>query len=60
MRLKKWIVSVMACMLAMPMMAQLGEERHNLSVGVNAGMNMNTVVFEPSIKQDSHMGIHQL
>ena len=57
MRLKKWIVSAMACMLAMPMMAQLGEERHNLSVGVNAGMNMNTVVFEPSIKQDSHMGM---
>ena len=40
MRMKKIILSVFACLLALPMMAQLGEERRNLVVGVNLGMNM--------------------
>ena len=57
MRMNKWILSVLAVLFAMPMMAQLGEERHNWAVGVNAGMNMSTVSFEPSIKQKSHSGM---
>lgn len=48
---------VLACMLAMPAMAQVGEERHNLSVGVNGGLSMSRVSFEPSIKQKSKNGM---
>lgn len=57
MSMKKWIVSAMACLFTLPMMAQLGEVRSNLAIGVNGGMNMSTVSFEPSIKQKSHKGM---
>lgn len=54
---KSWVLLMLACLFAMPAMAQLGEERHNFSVGVNAGMNMSNVSFEPSIKQKSKGGM---
>lgn len=38
-------------------MAQIGEQRQNLSVGFNAGANINSVSFTPKIKQNSMMGI---
>ena len=57
MNIKKWIVSALACFLTLPIMAQLGEERSNLAVGVNVGMNMTKVDFSPRIKQKSHNGM---
>ena len=57
MNLKKLILSALACLLALPIMAQLGEERQNLAVGVNLGMNMTKVDFNPRIKQKSHNGM---
>ena len=51
MSMKKWIVAAWACMFIMPAMAQLGEERNNLALGVNVGMNMNKADFSPQIKQ---------
>ena len=57
MKMKKWILSALACLLAMPMMAQLGEERRNLTIGVNGGMNMSQVDFYPQIKQKMHNGM---
>ena len=57
MRMKKIILSVLACLLALPMMAQLGEERRNLAVGVNLGMNMTKVDFSPRFKLNSHNGM---
>ena len=57
MNIKKWIVSALACFLTLPIMAQLGEERSNLAVGVNLGMNMTKVEFSPRIKQKSHNGM---
>ena len=48
---------VLACMFILPMMAQLGEERHNLAIGVNAGINLSNVEFNPQIKQNSHNGM---
>ena len=45
MNIKKWIVSALACFFTLPIMAQLGEERSNLAVGVNLGMNMTKVDF---------------
>ena len=41
----------------MPMMAQLGEVRNNLSVGINGGLNMSQVAFSPSIKQTNKNGM---
>ena len=55
--MKKWILFALACLLALPMMAQLGEERNNLAVGVNLGMNLNTVSFQPQIKQKTQNGM---
>ena len=46
-----------ALLLALPCQAQLGEERHNLAVGVNGGINMSQVDFMPKIKQNSHNGM---
>ena len=57
MNIKKWIVSALACFFSLPIMAQLGEERSNLAVGVNLGMNMTKVEFSPRIKQKSHNGM---
>lgn len=57
MKMKNWIILALVCMLTMPAMAQLGEERSNLSIGVNAGMNMSSVSFQPSIKQKSKSGM---
>ena len=57
MKMKKWILSALACLLAMPMMAQLGEERRNLAIGVNGGMNMSQVDFYPQIKQKMYNGM---
>ena len=38
-------------MLPLSLFAQLQDERHNLSVGINGGVNLNSVSFTPSIKQ---------
>lgn len=40
---------------AAPAHAQLQEQRSNLSVGVNGGVNLNSVSFTPRIKQSSYM-----
>lgn len=57
MKMRKIIFSVLACLVTLPMMAQLGEERRNLAVGVNVGMNMSKVDFNPRIKLSSHNGM---
>ena len=57
MKMKKLIVSSLAWLLTLPMMAQLGEGRHNLAVGLNLGMNMTQVEFSPQIKQKSLNGM---
>ena len=38
-------------MLPLSLFAQLQDERHNLSLGINGGVNLNSVSFTPSIKQ---------
>lgn len=38
---------------ALPVAAQLGEERHNFAVGINGGLNMSSVSFNPRIKQST-------
>ena len=38
--------------------AQVGEQRHNLAIGVNGGLNMASISLTPSIKQVSKKGIN--
>lgn len=57
MRMKKIFLTALACLLTLPMMAQLGEERHNFAIGVNTGMNMTKVDLSPRVKQNSHNGM---
>lgn len=38
--------------------AQVGEQRNNFAVGINGGINMNTVSFSPSVRQQNLMGIN--
>lgn len=54
---KLWGLLVLALMLSVPGMAQLGEQRHNFALGVNGGLNMSSVSFEPNIKQTSQSGM---
>lgn len=48
---------VLALFFALPAAAQLGEERHNFAVGINGGLNINSVSFQPKIKQNSLKGM---
>ena len=36
---------------ALPGSAQIGEQRHNLAVGFNGGININSVSFSPTVRQ---------
>ena len=47
------IATLLLTGFALPATAQIGEARSNLSVGVNGGVNLNSVSFTPSIKQNS-------
>lgn len=47
---------ILACALANTCQAQIGENRSDLAVGVNGGYLLNTVGFNPTIKQNFHGG----
>lgn len=49
-------LTLLALWLSLPLHAQTGEPRHNLSIGVNGGVNMSSVTFSPKIKQKNLMG----
>ena len=42
----------------LPGRAQIGEQRNNLAVGFNGGININSVSFSPTVRQKSLMGIN--
>lgn len=50
-------ILVLAWLFTLPAVAQLGEERHNFAVGINGGLNMNSVSFDPKIKQNTLNGM---
>lgn len=56
-RYTKAILLALACLLARPTAAQLGEERHNLAVGISVGVNRSSVSFQPKIKQNTLNGM---
>lgn len=43
--------------LSLPANAQIGEQRQNFSVGINAGANYNNVSLNPTVKQNGLLGI---
>ncbi|MCD8310243.1 MAG: PorT family protein [Prevotellaceae bacterium] len=43
--------------LALPAMAQVGEQRHNFALGFNGGINLSSVSFMPKVKQKNLMGM---
>lgn len=49
---------VLLSIWALPGRAQVGEQRHNLSVGFNGGINLNSVSFNPTVQQKNLMGIN--
>ncbi|NDW12711.1 PorT family protein [Bacteroides sp. 214] len=60
-QIKKHILLLVLALLATPLFAQVGELRNNIAIGINAGINSNTVGFDtpygvPSIKQDGLLG----
>lgn len=42
----------------MPAGAQVGEQRRNFAVGINGGINLNSVSFSPTVKQKNLTGIN--
>ena len=59
MKLKTIIgTALLAGTCALPASAQIGEQRHNLSVGINDGINLNSVSFSPRVRQSNLMGIN--
>lgn len=39
-----------------PVMAQIGEARHGIAIGASGGVVLNTIGFDPTIKQNMHPG----
>ena len=59
MKLKTIIgATILAGACALPTYAQIGDQRHNLAVGVNGGISLSSVSFNPSVKQKNLMGIN--
>ena len=52
-KLRYLLVALLLGLVVLPASAQLGEERHNLAIGVTGGLNMSKVDFSPKIKQNS-------
>ena len=56
MKKKRIVFLSVALWLAALCKAQIGEPRHVLSLGANAGVAINSVDFDPTIKQKMHVG----
>ncbi|MEG1580122.1 MAG: porin family protein [Bacteroidaceae bacterium] len=48
-----YIIPIISCCYCTTVKAQVGEARNNLALGINAGVTMNTISFDPTIKQKS-------
>ena len=50
------VLSVVCVFLSLAAVAQVGERRSELAFGFNAGVALNKITFEPTIKQRYHVG----
>ena len=51
--MKKYLLlglTLFLCLAVQPVMAQLQDERHNFSIGVNGGVNISSGRFMPRLK----------
>lgn len=55
---RTWAMATLLFAFAFTAKAQVSDLRNNLAVGINGGANFNTVLFTPSIKQNTHQGIN--
>ena len=51
-------VALLLTLWALSGRAQVGEQRHNLAIGFNGGINLNSVSFSPTVRQKNLMGIN--
>ena len=49
-------VTALLCLTCLPAHAQLQDERRNFAVGINGGVNLSKVSFDPTIKQGYLIG----
>jgi len=54
-RLRLALIALLLATIAPTLHAQIGEARNTVSIGANAGISMNTIGFDPSIKQKQHL-----
>lgn len=54
--MKRLSLILIACIVAIKTMAQVGELRDNVSIGFNGGYNLSSVDFSPTIKQGLQPG----
>lgn len=45
------VIGWLACILTSTLKAQIGEPRHSIALGGNVGVTLNTIGFDPTIKQ---------
>lgn len=51
---KRCALFLASCLAAFPLQAQVGEARNEIAVGINGGVAMNNVGFDPTISQSLH------
>lgn len=49
------LLSFLCLSAGIPVHAQLQDQRHNLTIGINGGVNLSSVSFEPSIKEKTFL-----
>lgn len=49
------LLSFLCLSAGIPVHAQLQDQRHNLAIGINGGVNLSSVSFEPSIKEKTFL-----
>lgn len=49
------LLSLLCLSVGLPVHAQLQDPRHNLAIGINGGVNLSSVSFEPSIKEQTFL-----
>lgn len=48
--------ALLLSLLPLTAQAQVGEPRHNIAIGLSGGLALNTVGFNPTVKQSMHLG----
>lgn len=55
--MRRFLLPLLCMLLSTTALAQVGELRSNLAIGVNGGYNLSRVDFSPTIKQNLHPGL---